>query len=234
MLEEIRSHLDFIGIPITGNDQQLRLLDYACGPGNISRAFAPSITSSIGIDISESMVAKFNKLFGSTPEGLCTGHAIIGDLCADPPSTSLDAPQLFDFDIAAVGVGFHHFHDPGQALQRLAERVKSGTGVVLILDWLPNKAGHHMHHDHGHGEAHDKSQTPKSADEQGGARPKTLTTVKTNGFSEEDMRMHFDAAGCTNFGFRVMEEPFVLYMGEGEQERRVEKTLFLARGTRKA
>lgn len=41
------------------------------------------------------------------------------------------------FDIAVVGLGFHHFDDPALAAKRLVERLRPG-GVLLILDFLPH------------------------------------------------------------------------------------------------
>jgi len=257
--DELRAKLDFIGVSWAGeqsvSEKQVRLLDYACGTGNISRALAPFVTSITGIDLSENMAAKFNESFAGsslkTPPRLAnggTGHAMVGDLLSDPPSSTLDKPELFDYEIATVGVGFHHFPDPAQALARLAQRVKAGTGVVLIIDWLPDEAGHQAHHHHdghcqhrahagGHGSehAHGVGGDPLfgSADDHGGANHRVMSTIKTHGFTEHDMRQHFEAAGCTDFGFSLLAEPFVMWLGEGEHERRVEKRLFLARGQRK-
>lgn len=66
-------------------------------------------------------------------------HAYQGNLCVpdDPNPAALTAPEFSDFDIAAVGLGFHHFDDPSLAARRLAERLKTG-GVLMILDFLPH------------------------------------------------------------------------------------------------
>jgi SAM-dependent methyltransferase len=66
-------------------------------------------------------------------------HAYQGNLCdpTDPNPTALAAPEFSNFDIAAVGLGFHHFDDPALAARRLAERLKTG-GVLMILDFLPH------------------------------------------------------------------------------------------------
>lgn len=196
------------------------------------------------------MVAKFNETF--TPAGAdaassagagagadveCTGHAITGDLLTDPPSASLDKPELHDFDIAAIGLGFHHMADPKRAIERLVLRVRPGTGVVLIIDWLPDADadagnGHsHHHQDHGHG--HGQREAKSDANENDASQDGPEKTIKTHGFSEEDMKGLFESAGCTDFGFSLMEEPAVLWMGEGEDAKRREKRIFLARGTRR-
>lgn len=67
-------------------------------------------------------------------------RAYQGNLCVpeDPNPASLTSPEFYDFDIAAVGLGFHHFDDPKLAARRLAERLKVG-GVLMILDFLPHE-----------------------------------------------------------------------------------------------
>jgi len=66
-------------------------------------------------------------------------YAYQGNLCApdDPNPPALASPEFYNFDIAAVGLGFHHFDKPALAARRLAERLKTG-GVLLILDFLPH------------------------------------------------------------------------------------------------
>ena len=64
-------------------------------------------------------------------------HAYQGNLCVpdDPAPSAFASPNFFSFDIAAVGLGFHHFDDPTLAAQRLVERLRPG-GVLLILDFF--------------------------------------------------------------------------------------------------
>jgi hypothetical protein len=45
-------------------------------------------------------------------------HAILGDLASPTVSDSLSSPELFNFDIAVVGGGFHHFGNPELAAKR--------------------------------------------------------------------------------------------------------------------
>ncbi|KAI3531665.1 methyltransferase domain-containing protein, partial [Colletotrichum abscissum] len=76
--KEIRKRKDFIGADwviddddddsesesaaqsTAANGRSVRLLDYACGTGLISRALAQFTTHCVGIDISENMVAAYN------------------------------------------------------------------------------------------------------------------------------------------------------------------------------
>lgn len=45
-------------------------------------------------------------------------HAILGDLASESVDDALSSPELFNFDIAVVGGGFHHFEDPERAAKR--------------------------------------------------------------------------------------------------------------------
>jgi len=66
-------------------------------------------------------------------------RAYHGNLCIpdDPNPAAFACPEFFNFDVVAVGLGFHHFDDPALAARRLAERLKHG-GVLTILDFLPH------------------------------------------------------------------------------------------------
>ncbi|GJD03846.1 SAM-dependent methyltransferase [Colletotrichum higginsianum] len=104
-------------------------------------------------------------------------HAYQGDLTdpSDPDpsafSASSDADGRFrDFDVAGVGLGFHHFADPELSARRIVERLRPG-GVFVILDFLP----------HGATDA---------------ALP-AANTVVHHGFSRERMRAVFEQAGAS-------------------------------------
>lgn len=66
-------------------------------------------------------------------------HAVQGNLLDpnDPAPAALAGQEFFEFDIAVVGLGFHHFDDPALATRRLAERLKKG-GVLMIVDFVPH------------------------------------------------------------------------------------------------
>ena len=143
---------DMFGLS-TENDkpQNFRLLDYACGPGTVTRALLPYVSHIQGIDVSDGMVAEYN----SRSEAAGTtkiASAIQGNLLGDEPyitkvsssgeterSTAIDSDaSLQDFDAAVVGLGFHHFSDYVGSLRKLAQRVKPG-GVVGIIDLAPSE-----------------------------------------------------------------------------------------------
>lgn len=136
-----------------------------------------------GIDVSSAMVQRYNDIAAS---GLLApgipSHAVVGNLML--PDSEIDAslrtPDMYGFDLVAVGLGFHHFADAAGSIVKLAERLKPG-GVVLIID-LCDEGDFEFN-----AEAH--------------------SAIVAHGFSEEAMRKVFEAAGLTEVRYRVMPEP---------------------------
>ncbi|KAI0862902.1 S-adenosyl-L-methionine-dependent methyltransferase [Xylaria cubensis] len=236
LTRELQTRLDFIGADWASEDEdsdeegegdnkkkprrEVRLLDYACGTGMMSRTFAPYTTQCVGMDVSENMVAAYNTRAenqGLSPEEM---HAVLGDLISDTPGDALLSPELFNFDIAVVGGGFHHFGDPALAAKRLVERLKPG-GVLLIWDFLPHgplhrHGNHHHHHGHGEGEDHSHGHAD-NGDKQ--TSPKVFHSVMHHGFSESQMREIFTAAGAgTDFQLEVIGGGFVFSHGHQQDE----------------
>jgi SAM-dependent methyltransferase len=130
----------------TSSKQDYKLLDYACGPGTVTRSLLPYVTSIQAIDVSDGMVAEYNER--SEKAGTTDiASAIQGNLLGDEPYVTRDGskdldiegnPKLNDFDAVIVGLGFHHFSDWTGSLQKLALRVKPG-GVVGIIDLEPSE-----------------------------------------------------------------------------------------------
>lgn len=182
IMDAVKARAKFIGV--AGPDgtspakTPLRLLDYACGTGSLSRCLEPWITESIGIDLSDNMVAAFNARAQSEGKGEKM-RAVQANLCVpdDEAPEAVAGPEFFNFDIAVVGLGFHHFDDPNLAARRLAARLRPG-GILLILDFLPH--GENMIR---HGAEH---------------------TVTHQGFSEESIKAIFEQAGVTaEYGLEV-------------------------------
>ncbi|KAK7743767.1 hypothetical protein SLS53_003786 [Cytospora paraplurivora] len=216
----------------------VKILDYACGTGSMSRALAPYITQSIGIDLSEKMVAAYNTR--ARNQGLAEDEmaAYHGNLCVpgdEDPAVFRD-PKFSDFDLAVVGLGFHHFDDPELAAERLVARLRPG-GVLMIIDFLPHAGprgscsseghGHgddHQHADHAH--HHDEGHLEDKLNDSDTAVDRAMRTVTHHGFSEEHIKEIFVGAGAGK-DFAIDNMGQVVF-----GPRHGKRTLFMARGTR--
>jgi SAM-dependent methyltransferase len=168
------------------------------------------------------MVTHYNEAARSS--GLTTeqAHAVVGDLIGpEEPVAELSGPEFYNFDVAAIGLGFHHFEDPPLAVKRLGERLKAETGVLIIVDFLPfehnpDAAAQH-NHNHNHGSEHSHHQQPPHS---------AAHTIKHSGFTSAGIERLFAAAGLTeDFAFDILPEPAVFDFPEGRKER----TLFVAK-----
>lgn len=164
------------------------------------------------------MVEEFNR----NAKAIDIAHKMVGykaDLLSDSVPTEFSGPDFTDFDMVTVSMALHHFEHPQLALQRLAERLKK-DGVCMIIDIL-SRSGHD--HD-GHGGGHNHAEG-KHRHEFGDA----AHTVKTHGFTEEDMKKLFEGAGLSKgFKYEVIPEPLVFNKGEATHN----VTVFIARAQR--
>ena len=177
--EELRTHLNWIGVPWIENEpsgRQVRMLDYACGPGMASKvrkdiihsagysltclqALLPYVTQVRGIDVAGAMVEEYNrraKAEGLEPEVISAARGDLTDTSASI-QYAIEGPEFFEFDLAVVSMAFHHFEYPEVAARKLVERLKVETGVLLIIDLVEDSLpfpGHGHGHDHGHGHTH--------------------------------------------------------------------------------
>lgn len=138
--------------------------------------------------------------------------AVVGNLTVpdDPRPAALSGPEFFDFDVAVLGLGFHHFEHPALSAQRLVERLRPG-GVLVILDFV-------THSPHGGGSGGG-----------GGGHHGASHTVLHHGFSEAQMKAIFEEAGAgTHFAFQEMGSGVVFAHGADQESRK--RRVFLARG----
>ncbi|KAK9234341.1 S-adenosyl-L-methionine-dependent methyltransferase [Lipomyces kononenkoae] len=201
----VQARRDWIGVDWDG---PVKVLDYACGTGVISRALEPYATKLIGLDVSEEMVAKYNahaRALGSNPEKM---SALIGNLTdkENPPLEQFSDSKFFDFDLIVVGMALHHMEDPTYAISRLGERLKKG-GVLLVIDKLLPL------------DIYDAEEFIGDA----------MKTSRHRGFAKGQVTTMFKEAGIDRrFDIVVLKEP--IYIRRGALE--MKWTLFFAKGER--
>ncbi|KID82501.1 hypothetical protein MGU_10185 [Metarhizium guizhouense ARSEF 977] len=196
--DELQKRSDFLGVKPGG-----RLLDYACGTGLVSRALGADLSQCVGIDIAESMVEQYNANAKANGLALDKRAAFLGNLFSpdDPSPAAFASPNFFDFDLAGVGLGFHHIDDCVLAAKRLSERLKPG-GSLFIVDFVS-----HAPLDHG----------------------ATSLGIRHHGFSEDQIRAIFDEAGVgNNFKFETMDEDISFDHAHGGNH--MVRRVFFARG----
>jgi SAM-dependent methyltransferase len=153
------------------------------------------------------MVKAYNARFApagtdtDNPTPTLNAKAVVGDLL-NPSGTSpsLSGPEYHNFDLAAVGFGFHHFDNLTLATERLVSRLKPG-GVFLIADFLKHAPSTHS----------------------------AKHTIAHHGFGEEDVHKIFGGAGLVDIGFLKLPEgvKMVFKGGDGAEHYR---EVFLAKG----
>ncbi|KAK5114693.1 hypothetical protein LTR62_002266 [Meristemomyces frigidus] len=194
-------------------DLECKLLDYACGTGVVTKALGPRVNTIRGIDISEKMVEKYNEACRSSGLDEEKAHAVVGDILTSPPSAELQGKEWYDFGVAVICLGFHHFEFPQLAVTRLVERLRKG-GVLFIVDFLPFD---------------DEVEKEKRMREErggGGDFPDMTHTIRHNGFNESQMETFFEDAGLGDFGFNLATNTTTMELKGGTMERQI----FFAKG----
>ncbi|KAM0152503.1 hypothetical protein ACHAPC_006359 [Botrytis cinerea] len=207
-------------------EHTIKLLDYACGTGLITRALLPTITRAIGIDLSSSMVSQYNAR--ASNQGLSPSEMFAhqGNLLSSEPAPELEIEELYQFDIAVVGLGFHHFSNPSLAARKIGERLKKG-GILAVVDFESHD-GYGNPHGHGHEHGHEHHEQLNEQAEQ------ARETVTHHGFSEEEIKKIFVDAGVgADFGYMVLGKGIVFH-GTGVEGGRkdMKRAVFMARGVK--
>ena len=171
------------------------------------------------------------------------GNLLVKDDDYGNLNPTLKEADWFDFDAAFVNAGYHHFEDPDLAAKRLIERVKPGSGVIVVVDFLEHGGWRPLHKAGSGGESHAKpghghltSHGHHGYHHQGHAdtftgkenRDDSHSTIAHHGFSVETITACFESAGCIDVGVQVFDDP--VKFGEGEQQ--MDCKVFIAKGTR--
>jgi SAM-dependent methyltransferase len=123
------------------------------------------------------MVKAYNTRFSPSDEAEhLNAHAFVGNLLAEELPDTISTPEFFNFDLAVVGMGFHHFDNLELATKRLVDRLKPG-GVFLIIDFV----------------THQKEDSP------------AIHTIAHHGFDQHQVEKIFAGAGLVEIGFVQMD-----------------------------
>ncbi|KAL9018866.1 MAG: hypothetical protein Q9185_003837 [Variospora sp. 1 TL-2023] len=263
---ELLSLLPWLGIPAPlkaeetatrhGQEkQQVRLLDYACGAGEVSKTLLPSVDAALGIDISPGMVKAYNERAAEAGIKGEEMRAVRGDILSSSSSSSSSAvattnedgeetnfsgKEWWWFDVAVMSMALHHVASPSDAVKALVDRLRKGGKVVVVDWWLDSivfhgdrkeGAGHHQHHHgpgHGHDEHHCGGEAGKMAGHAHNVVPGSEHTITRAGFGKEEMETMFKEAGCEGVEFREFRKETRL--GDGGDA--VMQRLFIIKGTK--
>lgn len=129
---------------------QDRVLDVACGPGLVMRAFSEHAAHVVGIDLVPAMLDRAREVLAGVPNVTLT----LGDVLALPFADH-------SFDVVVSRFAFHHMHEPARVMREM-RRVCRAAGRVVVCDLLgsddPNKAAAfhalEMRRDPSHARAH--------------------------------------------------------------------------------
>ena len=243
---------------VTSAPGTIRLLDYACGPGMVTRTLAPYVDVAVGMDVSERMVERYRELAGSLDlqklEGI-VGNLVDGEAAEEKEKEEHDSAkvngdsssvkeELRNFDIAVVGLGFHHFDDPVRAAKALASRLRDEGGVLLIIDFVggcgsraDREKAERQEQQQRQQRQEQKQKKTRDLENEGEENEADLDslipeamhdTVRVHGFDREGVEEIFTSAGLKNFEWDEIEEEVKLIV-DGQTKRR---KVFLAKGVK--
>lgn len=170
----------------------------------------PFVTRAVGLDISQNMVAEYNKWARDNGFGAQQMIAYQHDLLAESQSREQPPPadSLSNFDVAIVSMALHHVSDPGQLMKKLASCLRPG-GVCVVLDRVAS------------------SSRPELELDLPAEQAEVLKTINKHGFDEDEMRQLYQDAGLShNFEYIVIEHPFEIIL----HGRKLQLTGFISRG----
>ena len=96
----------------------------------------------MGVDIAEAMASRYNKI--AREKGFSENQmiAVQGDLTSDNTPEPFNSEEYFNFDLIVISMALHHLKDAQNAVNKLVERLKPGTGVLVVIDWEIKKDAH--------------------------------------------------------------------------------------------
>ena len=184
----------------------------------------PYVTEIRGIDVSDSMVDKFNAEARGAGFSETQMHAVRGDLLA-PAGGPLDSQDFYSFDLAIMSMALHHVDDPEVMVAKLVERLKPG-GTVVIIDWIPSARASSKNEDnHGRALSHGLESDASGSSGDGGRQQPHSHTISFDGFTKEHMDSFFAKAGCSDSDYVLAASP-----SEVPPDPSGQKQMFFAKG----
>ncbi|RYO73352.1 hypothetical protein AA0113_g54 [Alternaria arborescens] len=185
LAQMIRDRVFFAGIDwakFSGSievGREVRMLDYACGPGLLSNIFGPYVSSIHAVDASSAMIERYRNNTNEFGPGREKVAAIVGNLLLEPPEPALLADEEYqNFDLITVGSALHHFPSAEDAVRLLGGWLKPG-GVLFVQDLYNHLSS--------------------EAVQQSGQ-------VKPPQYKQGDMKKHMEKAGLGDFKFEILQE----------------------------
>ncbi|KAG1736891.1 S-adenosyl-L-methionine-dependent methyltransferase [Suillus paluster] len=180
------------------NEDSTLVLDYACGTGLISQELAAHAKCIVGVDISQSMVDRYNQSVAN--QGI--PHEEMRAVCCDLTATSNQLDGM-KFDVVVCASSYHHFPSIEEVTKALASYLKPG-GSLLVADLMK----------------------PSSVESTQELFPTGAHSIVAHrgGFEEADIKAVFEGAGLINFAFvtagkaKKQGHPIQFFLASGTKE----------------
>jgi SAM-dependent methyltransferase len=167
----------------------------------------PYVSTIRGIDVSDTMIEKYNEWASSQDISKESIFGIQGDLLA--PSAELvdilHTAEYSTFDNVVISMALHHVADPLLLLKKLVAQLTEG-GRILIIDWNKKEG------DTGYAE-------PASGTLLGAEWKDIKRTIKHPKFNEREVLEMLKVAGCRDVEFVLSDEVSKLPAEFGGEER---------------
>ena len=121
----LRSHISL--------QPSMRVLEYGCGTGMISRAISPLVHSVLAMDSSPGMLAVLREK--TREEGVANISTVVRDLSREDPTAET-------FDLIVSGMAMHHIAALETVTDRLFSSLRPG-GYLAVADLAPEDGSFH-------------------------------------------------------------------------------------------
>lgn len=123
--DDIKSAFSKFPVSSIWSKKSLRVLDFACGGGNLINYLKPYVASATGVDISQDAVNAFQAKTGYEAYSL---NILNCDITSDSDVIGKD------YDVIICCMAYHHIQKHDLVTKKLVERLKNG-GWIFVLDF---------------------------------------------------------------------------------------------------